>query len=1365
MKLRKESYLKLFGIGIALLTSFSVGITTPAATLPEGAFANAASGNEFSLKEKVGDVQTPIAAYTLNDFKSDFAAAQYTAFEDFESETNHNGNTINYGTTTSGTAQTALYTFNMKVTGVDNATFPLRIYNPYGDGSLYMMNDTSSSSDFSSGTTAVYRHWVDGQGKRDAIGFDFPDEKGSDTYNVIKVDNEPQNDYKITAFGAVIHQLLTAPMDFLITLDDGSEVLLKAATPSSGKVNRFLGYKAPTGKYISKVTIGGSAKQTAIDDIGIIFEKVERVADHIEIYGKELVQTPPYGVSGSKYQYKAIVVDQFGAEMENEEVTLNLTGGNSSISFDSATGILEVTKFDGEDQHLTFTAQPVSNDNIETVTKNVTVENVSYYYNERLISSAKKGEKVGETTAEREENDRTGDEALTRAEFVSLLDTAIATEGMDMTIMNFVSDAFEVTDQGVATMPLHKAGKNLTMSTAGKKMVFRTVGDDGVEYSSNGTVMSNPSSVLPTAGNKFYYLQSPPQGGNEFIINTSALGNLRVTSMGFVMLAGGTLSVDDGFRVKVTYSNGKIGYFSQNIAQSPEIENNVFFGIKAPDGHSITKLEITTNSGNKNVYAKLDEFGFVFEELSPVATTVKIEGPDKVQTPPYGVSSSKYQYKAIVVDQFGAEMASERATLSLSGANSYISFDSATGILSVAKFDEQPPQLIFTAQAVSDEYMTATKNVPVEIVPFYNPSLISSTKTALMVGETTAERDENDTTGDALLSRDEFVSLLDTAIATDGMDMAMMNFDSDEFKVSTSGVATMPLHKSGKIFSMATAARRLTTRTVRDDGGEYSSNGSLISAQSTVVPTAGGTFYYLQSLEQGGNELIMKSEGLGDLRVTAMGLVMLSHTALSVKNGFRIIATYSNGERGYFSTNLASSPKEENNVFFGIKAPVGHYITNVEIITAQNKPTTFSKADEFGFVFEVPDIINIEKDYSQLQFSDISDEDMQNITKDLNLTSFQTIGTSTVSWSTTPDGIIAQDGTLTPPEAPDEKGNTPLVNLKATFSSGTLTKERIFELFVPSKLEKDRDAISVPTEASGDITLPTTGSLYGSAITWSAGANSPIDTSSGNLGKVSRPDKNDKYVLLTATISNPSGSVTKNFGVTVKALNPDTSGGGNGGGGGGGGGAIAAPTIIPQQKEPVEVKPAADADVRDSVFRDLSTQHWAYGNIKELYEKGIVNGTSASTFDPEGRVTREQYLAMLVRAFRFESEKTDVSFTDVSEDAWYYDAVLTAQKLGITDGYADGSFGIGKNITREEMAVMAYRSAQAAGISFKEEGVDAVWNDSEEISEFAADAIRVLNENGIINGMSENEFSPRTTSTRAQATVIISRLLGVNTIE
>ena len=91
-------------------------------------------------------------------------------------------------------------------------------------------------------------------------------------------------------------------------------------------------------------------------------------------------------------------------------------------------------------------------------------------------------------------------------------------------------------------------------------------------------------------------------------------------------------------------------------------------------------------------------------------------------------------------------------------------------------------------------------------------------------------------------------------------------------------------------------------------------------------------------------------------------------------------------------------------------------------------------------------------------------------------------------------------------------------------------------------------------------------------------------------------------------------------------------------------------------------------------------------------------------------------------------------------------------------GLDENTFGIGKTLTREEMAVFAYRAAKAAGYEFKSSGKND-FTDSEDIAEYAKEAVSVMNESGFIKGFPNGSFGPKETCTRAQMAVVIASIL------
>ena len=133
---------------------------------------------------------------------------------------------------------------------------------------------------------------------------------------------------------------------------------------------------------------------------------------------------------------------------------------------------------------------------------------------------------------------------------------------------------------------------------------------------------------------------------------------------------------------------------------------------------------------------------------------------------------------------------------------------------------------------------------------------------------------------------------------------------------------------------------------------------------------------------------------------------------------------------------------------------------------------------------------------------------------------------------------------------------------------------------------------------------------------------------------------------------------------------------------------------------------------------------------------------------------------MLVRAFAESAEGTDVSFTDASENAWYGEYLKKAVGAGIIKGYDDGRFGVGEFITRQDMVVMLNRTAKYTGIVFETENPEK-FSDDAQISDYAKEAVYLFKEAGIVNGVSDSEFSPKANANRAQAAKVIFELLNV----
>ena len=221
-----------------------------------------------------------------------------------------------------------------------------------------------------------------------------------------------------------------------------------------------------------------------------------------------------------------------------------------------------------------------------------------------------------------------------------------------------------------------------------------------------------------------------------------------------------------------------------------------------------------------------------------------------------------------------------------------------------------------------------------------------------------------------------------------------------------------------------------------------------------------------------------------------------------------------------------------------------------------------------------------------------------------------------------------------------------------------------------------------------------------------------------------------------------------------------TPGGGGGGGGlGGGGGAMGGK----DNSTPVESGSAfvgagtGSGATEDKVetFNDLSKNHWAYESVRWLKNRGIVNGTDTGNFEPDRQVTREEFAKMIVLACGLTVDNRSADFADMQIDAWYAPYIGAAVDAGIVGGTGDGNFGIGRNITRQDMAVMAKRALDARMVQLVKEKDYTAFADADVFADYAKDAVQALYEAGIINGKGDNLFDPAGTATRAEAAKII----------
>ncbi|UJF32362.1 fibronectin type III domain-containing protein [Paenibacillus hexagrammi] len=184
--------------------------------------------------------------------------------------------------------------------------------------------------------------------------------------------------------------------------------------------------------------------------------------------------------------------------------------------------------------------------------------------------------------------------------------------------------------------------------------------------------------------------------------------------------------------------------------------------------------------------------------------------------------------------------------------------------------------------------------------------------------------------------------------------------------------------------------------------------------------------------------------------------------------------------------------------------------------------------------------------------------------------------------------------------------------------------------------------------------------------------------------------------------------------------------------------------------------PVAFADVKG---------HWAEAAINDMGSRMVINGVDDRTFLPEQNITRAEFAAMLVRALGLKPNASRASFADVSASSWYSDYVGTAVEYGLVQGFGDGNFQPEATITREQAMVMTAKALRLTNDALPKlsgnqvQAIIAGFGDGGASGDWAAESIALLVDRKLVGGVTGNQLAPKDLITRAQAAMMIQRLL------
>lgn len=178
-------------------------------------------------------------------------------------------------------------------------------------------------------------------------------------------------------------------------------------------------------------------------------------------------------------------------------------------------------------------------------------------------------------------------------------------------------------------------------------------------------------------------------------------------------------------------------------------------------------------------------------------------------------------------------------------------------------------------------------------------------------------------------------------------------------------------------------------------------------------------------------------------------------------------------------------------------------------------------------------------------------------------------------------------------------------------------------------------------------------------------------------------------------------------------------------------------------------------------FTDI-TGHWAADNILFAASRGLLSGTSDTTFSPDTGMTRGMFMTALGRLAGINPDSYQTGkFTDVKADAYYAPYVNWAAQTGIVEGVTATTFAPDTNINREQMAVIMKNYAAKLGYDLPQTLKAVTFADNTQISSWAKDAVKSMQQAGILAGKNENKFDPKGTATRAEVATVLRRFVEI----
>lgn len=191
-----------------------------------------------------------------------------------------------------------------------------------------------------------------------------------------------------------------------------------------------------------------------------------------------------------------------------------------------------------------------------------------------------------------------------------------------------------------------------------------------------------------------------------------------------------------------------------------------------------------------------------------------------------------------------------------------------------------------------------------------------------------------------------------------------------------------------------------------------------------------------------------------------------------------------------------------------------------------------------------------------------------------------------------------------------------------------------------------------------------------------------------------------------------------------------------------------------------ESREASATTGKKVTFSDLGSVSWAKEAIENLAGRGIISGKGGNRFMPGDKVTKAEFVAMIMKSFKLETVPVG-SLADVKVGKWYYKDVMTAEYFGIISIDENNRFYPDRPITRQEIALIIFKTLEVVGkpLNGYDNSVLEKYRDKDLISPYALSSMASLVGEGVMSGVSANSLAPQNSATRAEAAVFIYKVI------